>query len=98
MINNNLYKVLLSAHVSEKSSNLENSCGQYVFKVLPNASKKMIKDAVEKIFSVSVSSVRVCNVKGKVKRFGRKNGKRSDWKKAYVAVKEGKIDLMSSVN
>jgi large subunit ribosomal protein L23 len=48
-----------------------------------------IKNAVELMFNVKVESVRVLNVKGKVKRFGRTLGKRSDWKKAYVKLQSG---------
>ena len=57
----------------------------------------MIKKAVELMFDVEVDSVQVLNVKGKVKRFGRALGKRSDWKKAYVKLKAGHdIDFASA--
>jgi large subunit ribosomal protein L23 len=60
-----------------------------VLKVLPNANKTEIKQAVETLFDVKVASVSTANVKGKVKRTGRIMGKRSDWKKAYVTLAEG---------
>lgn len=63
--------------------------GQVVFKVLPNATKNEIKTAVEQLFDVEVDSVQVVNVRGKVKRFGKTPGKRKNWKKAYVQLKEG---------
>jgi large subunit ribosomal protein L23 len=77
-------KVLLAPHVSEKSTNAADKIHQHVFKVLPDASKTEIKQAVELMFSVKVTQVRVINIKGKQKRHGARRGRRSDWKKAYV--------------
>lgn len=89
-----LLKVLLGPLVSEKSSRLTEESQQFVFKILPDASKLEVKKAVESLFNVNVQSVQVVNVKGKVKRFGRGLGRRSDWKKAYVRLQEGQeIDL-----
>ena len=84
-----LTQVLVAPHVSEKSAGLADSQNQHVFKVLPNATKQEIKDAVEQLFNVKVSAVRTVNMKGKVKRFGRSMGKRSDWKKASVRLEQG---------
>lgn len=81
--------VLLAPIVSEKSSIAADLDKRFVFKVQKIATKKQIKSAVELMFNVEVDSVQVLNVKGKVKRFGRALGKRSDWKKAYVKLKEG---------
>jgi large subunit ribosomal protein L23 len=81
--------VLLAPIVSEKSSIAADVDKRFVFKVQKVATKKQIKTAVELMFSVEVDSVQVLNVKGKVKRFGRALGKRSDWKKAYVKLKQG---------
>ena len=68
-----------------------------VFKVLPDASKPEIRKAVEKMFDVSVTAVQISNVSGKVKRFGRTVGRRSDWKKAYVTLAEGSdIDFVGA--
>jgi large subunit ribosomal protein L23 len=77
-------KVLLAPHVSEKSTIAADKVHQYVFKVLPDASKTEIKNAVELMFSVQVTRVCVVNLKGKQKRHGARKGRRSDWKKAYV--------------
>lgn len=89
-----LSQVLVAPHVSEKSANLADSENQHVFKVLPNAKKQEIKDAVEQLFNVKVASVRTINMQGKNKRFGRAMGKRKDWKKAYVRLEAGHdIDL-----
>ena len=84
-----IMQVLLAPHISEKSAVLADSDRQHVFKVLPTATKTEIKQAVESLFNVKVDQVRVVNVKGKTKRFGQRNGKRSDWRKAYVKLAEG---------
>jgi large subunit ribosomal protein L23 len=56
---------------------------------LRDANKIEIKDAVEKIFKVKVESVRTANFHGKKRRQGRYSGRRPDWKKAYVTLKQG---------
>ena len=90
-----LYQVLLSPHISEKSSVAADRDNQIVFKVAPTATKPEIKAAVEKLFNVQVTSVQVSNVKGKSKRFGARMGRRSDWKKAYITLQEGQeIDFL----
>ena len=82
-----MYQVLLSPHVSEKSSLAADESNQHVFKVLPSATKQEVKEAVENLFNVKVDKVRIMNVKGKTKRFGGRLGKRSDMRKAYVTLK-----------
>lgn len=90
-----LMQVLLSPHVSEKSTIVGEANNQYVFKVVPDAKKPEIKKAVEQMFSVKVKGVQVSNVKGKSKRFGTIQGRRSDWKKAYVTLEAGQdIDFL----
>jgi large subunit ribosomal protein L23 len=84
-----LANVLIAPLISEKSSITADVDKRFVFKVQKVATKKQIKSAVELMFNVEVDAVQVLNVKGKVKRFGRALGKRSDWKKAYVKLKEG---------
>ncbi|WP_187300314.1 MULTISPECIES: 50S ribosomal protein L23 [Methylomonas] len=84
-----LASVLYAPIVSEKSSNAADQNNQFVFKVKKSATKLQIKNAVELMFGVEVAAVRVLNVKGKIKRFGRTLGKRSDWKKAYVKLQPG---------
>ena len=89
-----LTQVLIAPHVSEKSTGLADAVNQHVFKVLVNASKQEIKQAVEQLFQVKVAAVRTVRVNGKQKRFGRALGRRSDWKKAYVKLAAGHdIDL-----
>ena len=90
-----LMQVLLSPHVSEKSTIVGEANNQYVFRVVPGAKKPEIKKAVEQMFSVKVKGVQVSNVKGKAKRFGTIQGRRSDWKKAYVTLEAGQdIDFL----
>jgi large subunit ribosomal protein L23 len=92
-----LMNVLLAPHVSEKGARLQQDSNQVVFRVRPDANKDEIRRAVELMFEVKVTDVRVSNVKGKVKRFGQRFGQRSDWKKAYVRLAEGQsIDMMGS--
>ena len=85
-----MYSVILGAHMSEKSTIMSEENNQYTFKVARDASKPEIKEAVEKIFNVSVEDLQVLNVKGKTKRSGKgKIRRRSDWKKAYVRLEAG---------
>jgi len=84
-----LLQVLLSPHISEKAAMLADAASQHVFRVTTDATKTEIKQAVEKLFSVKVAKVQVVNVKGKSKRSGQRLGKRSDWRKAYVALEAG---------
>ena len=79
-----LHQVLRRPIVSEKSTNAADSGQQVVFEVLTDATKNEIKTAVESLFEVSVEGVQVINVRGKIKRFGKTPGKRTNWKKAYV--------------
>jgi large subunit ribosomal protein L23 len=60
-----------------------------VLKVAKDATKAEIKAAVQKLFEVEVKDVNTLVVKGKVKRSGQRIGRRNDWKKAYVTLKEG---------
>ena len=92
-----LMNILLSPHVSEKSSMAADVNRQFVFRVARDARKPEIKRAVELMFKVEVDRVQVVNVKGKRKTFGRVPGRRPDWKKAYVCLKPGfDIDFMGA--
>ena len=73
----NLYqltRILEAPVVSEKSTNVAEKYKQIVFKVQRNSTKKQIKSAVEAMFNVEVDAVRVLNVEGKQKRFGKSLG------------------------
>lgn len=91
-----LFEVIRAPHVSEKGARLADKNRQIVFEVRVDATKPVIKQAVEKMFNVQVESVNVSNVKGKAKA-GRHPGRRQDWKKAYVSLKPGQdIDFLGS--
>lgn len=81
-----LLMVIREPHTSEKTTILADKLKQFTFKVLKTATKAEIKLAVEKVFNVNVKNVSVINVKGKRKRFKQTNGKRNDWKKAFVTL------------
>jgi large subunit ribosomal protein L23 len=90
--------IIKQAIISEKGTILRDNENRYVFKVHPQANKIEIKKAVETAFDVKVLDVNTINVKGKTKRLGRFEGKRSSWKKALVRLKEGdSIDIFESV-
>ncbi len=92
-----LYTILLAPHVSEKTTNAAEEANQVVFRVRRDASKGEIKQAVEQLFDVDVTGVRTARMKGKAKGFGRIRGRRSDWKKAYVALEAGQeIDFLGA--
>jgi large subunit ribosomal protein L23 len=84
-----LMQVILAPQISEKSTYVADKHEQVVFRVISDATKPEIKAAVELMFKVQVDGVQVANVKGKSKRFGKMQGRRKDWKKAYVALKPG---------
>ncbi len=88
-MSNDYRKVIIEPIFSEKALIAKDENNVYTFKVAKNANKILIKTAVEKLFKVEVEKVNTVNVKGKLKRQGRYEGKRPDWKKAYVKVKEG---------
>ena len=88
-----VYSVIRAPRVSEKTVRGQEH-NQYAFEVATDATKADIKTAVEKIFDVKVESVNVVNVKGKNKAFRYRNGRRGDWRKAYVKLAEGQsIDV-----
>ncbi len=85
----NIYSIIKKPHVTEKTS-LGTSASNTITLVVDRISNKIeIKKAVESLFKVDVTSVRTVNVAGKVKRSGRSYGKRQNWKKAYITLKEG---------
>ena len=84
-----LLKVLRAPHISEKATMAAESGNTIVFKVAKNATKREIKAAVQKLFEVEVKSVNTLITKGKTKRQGIRQGRRSDVKKAYVTLKDG---------
>ena len=87
----NLYQIVKRPLLTEKSDRLRETDNQYCFEVAVGANKLEVKAAIESLFEVKVSSVRIQNRIGKAKRMGRFTGKRADWKKAIVTLKEGEV-------
>jgi large subunit ribosomal protein L23 len=85
----NIYDVLKKPLITEKTTIEKDAKNIIAFAVNSDANKIEIKEAVEKFFKVEVKEVNTVNVAGKTKRFGKHTGKRSNWKKAYVTLKEG---------
>ena len=94
--NRDPHDVILQPVASEKSARLEDE-GKYVFLVDPRASKTEIKQAVEAIFDVKVSSVNTINRKGKTHRTRTGIGKSKDTRRAIVTLREGTIDIFGDV-
>jgi large subunit ribosomal protein L23 len=87
-------KIIRRPLITEKSTQQKEEGRQYVFEVHRDANKIEIQSAVERLFKVKVLQVRTSNILGKVKRLGRRYGKRPDWKKAIITLKEGdRIDF-----
>lgn len=84
-----LYKIILGAHISEKTAVIADEANQFAFKVMKDATAPEIKKAVEMIYEVPVKKVTVMNVKGKVKRNIRGTSRKPSWKKAYVSLEAG---------
>jgi large subunit ribosomal protein L23 len=74
---------------TEKSTVMREAESKYAFMVDLRAGKHQIKNAIEKIFKVHVTSIRTVVVPGKVKRLGRYEGKTAKWKKAVVKLAAG---------
>jgi large subunit ribosomal protein L23 len=83
------YQVLQGPLVTEKSEGKRALEQTLCFRVHPAATKTDIKNAVQHVFKVKVEAVRTANFVGKERRRGRFAGYRSDWKKAYVKLREG---------
>jgi large subunit ribosomal protein L23 len=81
--------IVIQPIISEKMEYLQEAHRQYAFKVHPSANKIEIKDAVEAIYKITVTDVNVMNRKGKKRRVRYTEGRRSNWKKAVVTLKEG---------
>jgi large subunit ribosomal protein L23 len=85
----NANQIIRRPLVTEKST-IQREMGNVIaFEVDGKANKIEVKRAVEELFKVKVEEVRLFNVRGKMKRMGRWAGRRRDWRKAYVRLKEG---------
>lgn len=92
---NDHFDIIETVRLTEKATLLGEKHNQYVFRVSPRANKVQIKAAIEKLFGKTVISVNTANYTGKLKRQRTSVGRRANWKKAIVTLKEGdKIDLV----
>ena len=85
------YAILSRPLITERATILseDKQAPQYVFRVAVKANKVEIRRAIEQAFNVKVKSINTIKVKGKLKRQGRTQGKRADWKKAFVILEKG---------
>ena len=91
------HRVLVQPLLTEKITGLREKTNTVGFVVHPEANRIQIKEAVEALLKVKVDKVNVMNIRGKIKRLGRFSGKRSDWKKALVTLKQGeKLEMYES--
>jgi large subunit ribosomal protein L23 len=89
------FRVVRRPRVSEKNTDLIQNHNTYVFEVDKAATKTDIREAVARIWNVTVESIRVVNVRGKEKRMGRIVGSSPSWKKAIVKLAAGQgIDVL----
>lgn len=88
-------QVLIRPLMTEKTMQQKETLNTVAFRVRPDANKVEIRAAVETVFNVKVTAVRTASYEGKLKRMGRFQGRRADWKKAVVTLAPGhKIDLV----
>ena len=93
-----MYQVVIKPLVTEKGTMILSEGNWVTFRVHPDANKIEVREAIQKIFSVSVLQVNTQIVRGKRKRFGKTMGQSKAWKKAMVRLKEGdKIETFEGV-
>ena len=93
-----MYQVVIKPLVTEKGTMMLSEGNWVTFRVHPDANKIEVREAIQKIFSVSVLQVNTQIVRGKRKRFGKTMGQSKAWKKAMVQLKEGdKIEIFEGV-
>ena len=91
------HRILIRPLLTEKITALREATNTVGFVVHPDANRIQIRLAVEALLKVKVDKVNIMNVRGKVKRLGRFSGRRSDWKKALVTLKQGeKLEMYES--
>ena len=83
------HEVVVRPLITEKTSAAYQDRSEYTFEVHPDASKPQIRQAIEDLFGVKVTNVWTSNQRGKEKRMGRSVGRRPNWKKAIVTLREG---------
>jgi large subunit ribosomal protein L23 len=92
-----MYDIIRRPVITEKATNLSEH-NQVTFRVPLTATKREVKAAVEGLFNVNVTAVNTIRVMGKMKRFRGRLGRRSDYKKAIVTLREGqRIDITTGI-
>ncbi len=84
-----VHQTIVRPIVTEQSSVAYQERGEYTFEVHPDATKPTIRQAIEQLFGVKVTGVWTAQMRGKTRRVGRSTGKRANWKKAIVTLREG---------
>ena len=84
-----LLRTIVRPVMTEKTSARYHERSEYTFEVAPDANKAAIRQAIERLFGVKVTGVWTANVRGKTRRVGRSIGRRPNWKKAIVKLREG---------
>ena len=84
-----MYRTVVRPIMTEKTSAAYQDRQEYTFEVAPGANKTAIRAAIEKLFGVTVTNVQTMNCRGKTRRVGQSVGKRANWKKAIVSLKDG---------
>ncbi len=93
-----IYDIIKKPLFTEKGMDLKEREGKILIEAAADANKHEIKKAMEEIFKVKVEKVATMNTKGKLKRFGKSIGRRSDKKKAIITLKKGeKLDFIEGV-
>ena len=83
------YQIIRRPLITEKGMRANAESNTVVFQVDSRANKLQIKQAVETLFQVAVVKVNTLNVQGKKRRVRFREGKKPDWKKAYVTLRDG---------
>jgi len=92
-----MYDIIRGTVITEKATNVSEH-GQVMFRVPLTATKREVKAAVEGLFNVNVTAVNTIRVMGKLKRVRGSPGRRSDYKKAVVTLREGqRIDVTTGI-
>ncbi len=91
-------KIIRRPLITERAAQLQENRNKQVFEVRADANKIEIRRAVKEVFQVDVVKVNTISVRGKLKRLGRFQGRRANWKKAVVTLTEGQhIDFFEGV-
>ena len=83
------YETIVRPLITEQTSSAYQDRGEYTFEVHPKANKFQIRQAIEQLFGVKVTGVWTSNQRGKERRVGQTSGRRPNWKKAIVKLREG---------